>query len=279
MDLPTAGELRYFTNGELLDQLRNVARRLSDLRVRPDHPHINQVLTIEARRPGTHHVTANPVSHVTIDGLPSRDWPANVPPVAPEDVYRLLGDNRLCVALAQVNLHMDRVNHTDILTISHNVTMVLRYQFAQERTIFLPLRLKEADEAGSDDDIDVPIDVPTLDDYIFPGATAKTWRVRASHFPRPTVSGVISAAQMDAEDNEITHNKELLEYWKESGVEDIVLDPVPLRLFTDECKRILKTAKQSLSDPVISSMNFTTSMSPPIRNDGRPPPAQRARII
>ena len=159
------------------------------------------------------------------------------------------------------------VTDTNTAAINEAITLILRYQWSQDQSIYRNERrakiLKEpalARRIG-------PRNIPRFSNYTCPGAPTKTWRLNSTHFPK--VIGAEDAAQrkkrISAEDNEISVNREILEYWLENGFEDVLTDAVAIATFSRECERMLKAATRKRSKAEESTLHCVPGMAKPTR--------------
>ena len=207
-----------------------------------------EVLTIERHRPRTFTPRGSedgkpvnkprPPFHVSHNGRPSEDWTKDQTPEAPRDVLRLLGDNTLCIALANA-AHLMTCNHdTDL-----NTLITLMYTTEQKAREIGPPR-------------ETPKDIPQFSDYSLPVIWTRRWGLHERHF-RTVPEAALPSEQLAARRAAIKFNKELLSDWVRDGLRPWVRngytagwvkDSVAREVFRQECYRILATGT-SMTDP------------------------------
>ena len=237
--------------------LRSAANRLVDLNVPPNDRNITEVLHLEYRREPTDPAlltdpTTPPLFHVAPTGRASRDWPSDHFPVAPRNVFRLLGDTPLCMALAKASHYLTPSQECNLGS-PHEVTSLLIWlhdQVILDRKNSPPTRRT------------TPRGIPVFSDYSLVVTDQRTWRLAPEHFGDYNMHTL-----PESDEREIWWNHKNLSAWIYEATRDRwIKDPVARYAFLQECHRIQATEYESpIKAPVTSNILLTRDMTQPLR--------------
>ena len=236
--------------------LHTIANRLTDLGIQPDtSTNIDKILTIEANRRSND---------------PFIDWLDDDITTPPHDIYRLAGDDALCTNLSQLARHM-RQTHVPR---NSNVLLDILQRLVHAEIFNRSLRRRL-----NPDNYTTPLNVPSYQDYSFPDATTRTWRLHSDHFPEPPRDETPSArtTRIGTEDAEIKQNKKLLRQWgsdRPRAIDRWVTDPIARQLVWKEYRRIEASGRRErrpdgtltlLPKAVVSDLQLSEHMMQPTR--------------